>query len=256
MRTIIPADKIGIHFGFKTKLKYRLIQNMKTIGPSNRATEITKMLVKKYGPFEPVRKLKPVEELVYTILSQHTSDINSERAYKNLLAKFGSLHAVAKADTTLIANVIKSGGLNKIKAVRIKNILNIILTKLGNLDLSFLGELPLEEAKSWLKDLPGIGPKSAAVILCFSLDMPAMAVDTHVYRVSKRLQLIEEHISADASHEILEGMVASTEVYKFHSALINHGRKTCKAINPNCSDCILSDICPYPNKPSRQNSKV
>ena len=228
---------------------------MKTIEPSRRVMRITERLVEKYGPFEPVRKLKPVEELVYTILSQHTSDINSERAYKNLLAEFKDLHTVAQADTALIAKVIKSGGLNKIKAARIKTILNIILSKLGNLDLSFLSELPLEEAKSWLKKLPGIGPKSAAVILCFSLDMPAMAVDTHVYRVSKRLQLIEERTTADAAHEILERMVASTEVYQFHSALINHGRKTCKALRPKCNHCVLLDMCPYPTKPSKFGSK-
>ena len=220
---------------------------MKTTGTSYKAREVTKRLVDRYGPFEPVRKLKPVEELVFTILSQHTSDINSERAYKNLLVEFGDLHTVAQADTALIANAIKSGGLNKIKAVRIKTILNIILDKLGNLDLSFLAQLPLEEAKSWLKGLPGIGPKSAAVILCFSLDMPAMAVDTHVYRVSKRLQLIEDNITVAAAHEILEGLVSSSEVYQFHAALINHGRKTCKAIRPNCKQCVLLGICSYPN---------
>jgi endonuclease-3 len=114
----------------------------------------------------------------------------------------------------------------------------------GSYDLSFLAEMPLSEAKAWLKDLPGIGPKTAAIILCFSLGLPAMPVDTHIYRVSRRLGLIGPKVSADAAHDILEPMVAPEDVFAFHVYLIRHGRAVCKAQRPQCSRCVLASSCP------------
>ena len=208
------------------------------------AQEIIRLLGSSYGPFEHARRLDPAEELVYTILSQHTSDINSERAFHQLMAEFGSLEAVARGSVERISQAISSGGLARVKAPRIKQVLNIILEKLGDLDLSFLVEMPLAEAKAWLRELPGIGPKSAAVILCFSLGMPAMAVDTHVHRVSKRLGLIGPKVNADNAHDLLEAMVDSEDVYPFHTALITHGRRVCKALRPQCDECVLASGCP------------
>ena len=134
--------------------------------------EICCLLEKEYGVVEWKPRYDPVSELVVTILSQHTSDINSGRAFEQLMRTFGSLHSVASADVALIERSIKMGGLARIKAPRIKNILNRILELRGNLDLNFLNQLSLQDAKDWLKSLPGIGPKSAAVILCFSFGMP------------------------------------------------------------------------------------
>ena len=208
------------------------------------AQEVIQLLGPSYGPFEHARRLDPAEELVYTILSQHTSDINSERAFHQLMAEFGSLEAVARGSVERISQAISSGGLARVKAPRIKQVLNIILEKLGDLDLSFLAEMPLAEAKAWLRELPGIGPKSAAVILCFSLGMPAMAVDTHVHRVSKRLGLIGPKVNADNAHDLLEAMVESQDVYPFHTALITHGRRICKALRPQCDECVLASGCP------------
>ena len=208
------------------------------------AQETLRLLEPEYGPFPWERRYDPATEVVFTILSQHTSDVNSERAFHRLMEEFGSLEAVAQGDLERIAQAINIGGLAKIKAPRIKEVLNLIMAKRGNLDLYFLREMPLEEAKAWLRQLPGIGPKSAAVILCFSLGMPAMPVDTHVYRVAKRLRLIGAKVSADQAHEILEGMVASEEVYPFHVALITHGRRVCKAPRPRCDQCVLADRCP------------
>ena len=116
-----------------------------------------------------------------------------------MMEEFGTLEAVAAGSIERISKAISSGGLARIKAPRIKTILNLILEKRGDLDLNFLEEMPLADAKAWLRELPGIGPKSAGVILCFSLGMPAMAVDTHVHRVSKRLGLIGPKVSADAA---------------------------------------------------------
>ena len=147
-------------------------------------------------------RYSPAEELVYTILSQHTSDLNSERAFTNLMATFETLDAVADASVDAIEAAIRRGGLAKQKAPRIRNVLRQIRDEIGSFDLSFLAEMPLDEAKAWLKRLNGIGPKTAAIILCFSLGMPAMPVDTHIFRVSKRLGLIGPKVNADKAHDI------------------------------------------------------
>ena len=208
------------------------------------AVEVMEALSPEYGPFHWEPRYDPASELVYTILSQHTSDINSERAFNNLMETFGSLEAIAAADVKQIENAIRRAGLFRVKAPRIKRVLNEVLDEVGSFDLSFLAEMPLDESKDWLKRFNGIGPKTAAIILCFSLGLPAMPVDTHIYRVSKRLGLIGPKVSADQAHDILEPMVASEDVFAFHLYLINHGRKVCKAIRPRCDSCVLAERCP------------
>ena len=197
-----------------------------------------------YGsiPWKP--RYNAAEELVYTILSQHTSDINSERAFHNLWAVFGDLDLIADADVDDIEVAIRRGGLSKTKAPRIKSILNEIREELGSFDLSFLAEMPLIEAKAWHINLKGVGPKTAAIILCFSFGMPAMPVDTHIYRVAQRLSLVGKKISAEKAHDILESLVAPEEVFQFHMYLIKHGRDTCKAQRPKCYQCSLTELCP------------
>ena len=206
--------------------------------------DVMSLLGAEYGPFEWRPRYDPASELVYTILSQHTSDINSERAFKSLMATFGSLGAIAAADVADIEDAIRSGGLAKTKAPRIKAILNEVVRKVGSYDLSFLAEMPLEEAKAWLKELDGVGPKTAAIILCFSLGLPAMPVDTHIYRVAMRLGFIGPKVSAERAHDILEPMVEPDDVFAFHLYLIHHGRQVCKARHPRCADCVLAWGCP------------
>ncbi len=213
-----------------------------------KAGDVMTQLGEAYGPVEWEPRYNPAEELVYTILSQHTSDINSERAFLNLMSVFETLEAIAEASTEEIEEAIKSGGLAKQKSVRIKQVLNIVRSDVGSFDLSFLGEMPLDEAKVWLKDLPGVGPKTAAIILCFSLGMPAMPVDTHIYRVSQRLGLIGKKVSADKAHDILEPMVSQEDVFAFHMYLIKHGRQICKAQRPKCDECVLAWGCPSNGK--------
>ena len=208
------------------------------------AAGVLETLWGEYAPFPQEPRYDPIAEVVFTILSQHTSDRNSERAFKQLRDSFGSLEAVAEGDTELIERNINVGGLAKIKAPRIKQVLNLIMEDVGCLDLSFLKEMPLDEAKAWLRRLPGIGPKSAAVILSFSLGMPAMAVDTHIYRVSKRLGLIGPKTNYEQAHDILEQSVAPEQVFPFHMALITHGRRVCKAPRPLCHQCVLAHACP------------
>lgn len=208
------------------------------------AVEIMAALSAEYGPFEWKRRYDPASELVYTILSQHTSDVNSERAFADLMAAFGTLEAVAEAAVAEIEDAIRRAGLFRVKAPRIKQVLNDIHAEVGSFDLSFLAEMPLSEAKAWLRRFNGIGPKTAAIILCFSLGLPAMPVDTHIYRVSRRLGLIGPKVTADQAHDILEPMVHPNDVFAFHLYLINHGRRTCKAIRPRCGSCVLAERCP------------
>ena len=202
------------------------------------------LMLDQYGPFEEEPRLDAAHEIVFTILSQHTSDINSSRAYQRLMERFGSLENVVRADVSAIEDAIAPGGLAKIKAPRIKEVLGMIAELNGSFDLSFLRELPLEEAKAWLRQLPGIGPKSAGIILNFSLGMPAMAIDTHIYRVCKRLGIIGPKVSADKAHGLLESAVDPDMVYQFHLAFITHGRQVCKAQRPRCPECVVATACP------------
>lgn len=206
--------------------------------------DVMLLLGPEYGPFEWVPRYDPASELVYTILSQHTSDVNSGRAFENLMTAFGSLNAVASAEVSDIEDAIRMGGLAKVKAPRIRAVLNQVLEDVGSFDLMFLGEMPLDEAKAWLKRLDGIGPKTAAIILCFSLGMPAMPVDTHIHRVAQRLGLVGKKISAEKAHDVLEAKVEPEDVFDFHLYLINHGRQVCKALRPRCDRCVLAWGCP------------
>jgi endonuclease-3 len=207
--------------------------------------EAIRLLEERYGPFPQEPRLDAAHELAFTILSQHTSDINSERAFRQLMGRFKTLEAVAQADVKDIEEAISVGGLARVKAPRIKQILNRVLELNDNsLDLSFLRELPLDEAKAWLRQLPGIGPKSAGIILSFALGMPAMAIDTHIYRVCQRLGLIGPKVNAEKAHEIMEAAVEPELVFPFHIAFITHGRQVCKAQRPRCGECVISYECP------------
>lgn len=222
----------------------RKARSRKKAAPSIPVADAIRLMTEQYGPFPEEPRLDPIHELTFTILSQHTSDTNSERAFRNLMRRFGSLEAVAAGEVADIEEAISGGGLARIKAPRIKQVLSRIIELNGYLDLSFLREMPLSEAKAWLRQLPGIGPKSAGIILSFSLGMPAMAVDTHIYRVSQRLALIGPKVSADKAHDLLEDAVDPEMVYPFHQAFITHGRQVCKAQRPRCEECVVSHGCP------------
>ena len=206
--------------------------------------EYIRAMTEAYGPFKEEPRLDPAHEAVFTILSQHTSDINSVRAFGLLMERFGSLEGVAQGNVADIEDAISPGGLARVKAPRIKEFLNRVIALNGSLDLSFLREMPLEEAKAWLRQLPGIGPKSAGIVLNFALGMPAMAIDTHIYRVCQRLKFIGPKVSADKAHEILEAAVAPEQVFQFHVSMINHGRRVCKAQRPLCDECVVAESCP------------
>jgi endonuclease III len=214
-----------------------------------RAREINELLTSYYGePTRPNGRTDPLSELIAVILSQHTSDLNSERAFNSLHARFPSWAAVREAPTAEVADAIRGGGLALIKAPRIQRVLDQIYAARGELSLDFLADLSLDDARTFLRTLDGVGPKSAACVLLFSLDQPAMPVDTHVHRVAGRLGLIPPRTTADAAHEQLERMVPPADVYRFHVGLIQHGRAVCKAQRPRCAQCPVNALCPYPAK--------
>lgn len=187
----------------------------------------------------------PLEELVQTILSQHTSDVNSERAYLELRRRFSTWEAVRDAPVDDVVDAIRSGGLAEQKARRIQQVLATVLDCDPDEPLSCLNSLPLDEAKAYLTSLPGVGPKTAACVLLFACGRPALPVDTHVYRVSKRLGLIDERVTEQQAHDRLESLLDAEDVYTFHVNMIAHGRAVCTARNPRCATCPLSDLCRY-----------
>ena len=206
--------------------------------------EIIALLEQEHGALERQPLGDPLSVLIGTILSQNTSDVNSHRAFDKLIETFGTWEQVAQAGVDEIAEAIKDGGLNRIKAVRIKASLQSILDSHGSLDLGFLVNRPSSEAREWLEKLPGVGPKTAACVLLFSLGKPALPVDTHVYRVSKRLGLINSKVSPEEAHRLLETMVPEDKRYEFHLLMLAHGRRVCQARRPLCQECIFQQQCP------------
>jgi len=187
----------------------------------------------------------PVTELVLTILSQNTSDTNSGRAFMRLKQRFPTWEAVTEAPPDELESAIAVGGLAGQKAPRIQAALRAVHQARGGWDLDFLRDLPLAEAKTWLRGLNGVGPKTAACVLMFALGRPALPVDTHVHRVAQRLGLVAATASAEKAHDILEGMLAPDEVYPLHISLIRHGRRLCRAQRPLCEECPLLPGCPH-----------
>jgi endonuclease-3 len=206
--------------------------------------EVVELLGQEYGPrkWQPARD--PIDVLIGTILSQNTSDANSGRAFASLKASFDSWKAVASAPAEHIARVIKSGGLSQIKAVRIKQALEQIEKELGRISLDPLKSMNMAEAEDYLMRLPGVGHKTASCVLLFSLGKPSLPVDTHVFRVAKRLGLIDSKVSLEKAHSLLQEQIPSSKVYQFHVHMIEHGRRICHAQQPRCDRCILRSVCP------------
>ena len=201
-------------------------------------------LRKAFGPMQAPRRLDPLSELIYTILSQNTSDTNSWRAFERLRAKYKDWNQLRRAPVAQIAATIAVAGLSKQKAPRIKQIVNDIWDQHGTLSLACLERMDVEEAKAYLSEFSGVGPKTIACVLLFACGKPVLPVDTHVYRVSRRLQLIGAKTTVVKAHEVLGSIVPSELVLEFHLQLIKLGRTICLARSPRCDACPLADICP------------
>jgi endonuclease-3 len=209
---------------------------------------LSKLLEKEYGEKNLRPSFNPLSELISTILSQNTSDHNSHRAFRDLKNNFKSWEELKDAPLRKVVQSIKTGGLERIKAIRIKKILVQIYKERGNFDLSFLKKWETGEIKKYLSKFKGVGDKTVACVLLFSLGRPVLPVDTHILRVSKRLGLLPPKSDSKKAHQILQKLIPPNLVYPFHLNLIEHGRKICKARILLCGDCILLKICKFKDK--------
>lgn len=212
---------------------------------AKRAIQIHERLLEVYG--EPIWRnpLPAIDELVSTILSQNTNDMNRDRAFDLLRAKFPAWEAVRDADPEEVINAIRPAGLANQKGPRIQQVLRSITAERGSLDLSFLADLPVDEARAWLTRFKGVGPKTAAIVLCFALGKPAFPVDTHIYRVSGRIGLRPERMTVEQAHPHLESLFPPETYYAAHLNLIRLGREVCTARRPYCERCPILKLCDF-----------
>jgi len=198
-----------------------------------------------YGPIDWRDPLPAVDELVSTILSQNTNDRNRDKAFESLRRKFPTWKEVMEAKPEDVITAIRIAGLAHQKGPRIQAVLRQIVQERGSLDLSFLADMPVEEARAWLMHFNGVGPKTAAIVLQFSMDIPAFPVDTHVYRVTTRLGLTPAKMSVEQAHAHLSELFEPANYKVDHLNIIRLGREICAARNPQHERCPLSDICDY-----------
>jgi endonuclease III len=215
--------------------------------PGTRAhtLEIARRLEAEYGrrPFR--RHHPPVAELVTTMLSHSTTDANQFAAFDALVARYPTWDEVRAAPTADVEETIRVAGLANQKAPRIQGVLDRIADEPRGRDLEWLGRVPLDEAMAYLTALPGVGPKTAACVMCFCFDAPVVPADTHVHRIALRTGIVPPGSSAVRAQERLSAWTPPGEAYGMHMRLIAHGRGTCNARAPRCGECPLLDLCPH-----------
>jgi endonuclease-3 len=228
---------------------------------TRRLRAICTRLEKRFGPLEVPRSTDPLDELILTVLSQHTSDLNSERAFAALRAAYPTWDAVVDADSDEVADVIRSGGLANTKARRIQSILREVHQRERAYSLDRLSAVSDAEAREWLVSFPGVGPKTAAVVLSFAFGRDTMPVDTHVHRVTRRLGIVPPKASAEQADRLLHELIPEGLRTPLHVGFIKLGREICKAPIPRCRQCPLKDLCPtapryLPSRTRRQRARA
>lgn len=212
---------------------------------ARRARAVHRRLLAHYGPAVWRHPLPPLDEVISTILSQNTNDLNRDRAFASLRTRFPTWEAVRDAPLRSVVAAIRSAGLGPQKAPRIRGFLRDLTAERGSLDLSFLERMPAPEVHAWLRRFPGVGPKTAAIVMLFSLDLPAFPVDTHIHRVAGRLGLRPPRATAEQSHDLLARQFLPEMYRDAHLNLIRLGREICQARRPRCEICPLNDLCDY-----------
>ena len=218
---------------------------MKRCGAVPDVGAVCRALERGYGPLPPRKCEPPLNVLIATILSQNTSDVNSQRAYRRLRRLFPRWADVAAAAPREIEAAIHCGGLARVKAARIYRVLRLILTSEGRLSLARLKTVSAANALAWLTDLPGVGLKTACCVLLFGFGRPVMPVDTHVYRIVGRLGWIRKKTPVDKVPEILERLIPARLILPIHLHLIEHGRRVCRPQRPRCGACLLAKHCAF-----------
>jgi endonuclease III len=209
------------------------------------ALEVHRRLLALYGEPAWHSPLPILDELISTILSQNTNDINRDRAFKQLKQRFTSLEEVRDADAEQVINSIRSAGLANQKGPRIQSLLRQITAERGSLDVEFLRDLPADEAWDWLIKFDGVGPKTASIVMLFSLDKPAFPVDTHIQRVTGRIGLRPEKMSNEKAHQYLAELFPPETYAAAHLNIIRLGREVCHSRKPECERCVLNSICDF-----------
>ncbi len=236
-----------------------------SIRTSVHLANVYELLIETYGEPQNQPDYDPLGGLVGTILSQHTSDINSGRAYNQLIARFPTWEEVRDADTDAVAKEIRSGGLANIKAPRIQIALDTLTVEqqqqggkkpLADYLYDELKKRTPEEGWLYLRRIPGVGPKTAACVMMFNMNQPVMPIDTHVHRTSQRLGLIGPKVNADKAHAIYARTLPPEWVYPLHVNLITHGRQTCHAQRPECGRCPLYSMCAYVGSVNAQETAI
>jgi endonuclease-3 len=196
-----------------------------------------------------------LDELISTILSQNTNDTNRDRAFTKLKKRFEAWENVRDADVDTVVEAIRSAGLANQKGPRIQKILQQITAERGSLELEFLKELSTEEAMDWLMQFNGVGPKTASIVLLFSLGKPAFPVDTHIQRVTGRVGMRPEKMSNEQAHRYLAELFPPETYQASHLNIIRLGREICHPRRPVCDICVLQSLCDYfqQNQPLRDN---
>jgi endonuclease III len=210
---------------------------------SRQAHLVHQQLLLVYGTPEWRTPLAPLDELVSTILSQNTNDINRDRAFIALRTRFSNWEQVRDADPAEVVNAIRVAGLANQKGPRIQTVLRQITEQRGSLSLDFLRQWSTDEARAWLMQFNGVGPKTAAIVLLFSLEKPAFPVDTHIYRVTGRLGLRPAELTVEQAHVYLEHLIAPESYGPFHLNLIHLGRTVCHPRRPECTICPVQTLC-------------
>lgn len=195
----------------------------------------------------------PLDSLIRALLSQHTTDVNRDRAFAALRAHFPDWRTVAEAPVEEIAEVIRATNHAWTKAGRLRELLRNLITEQGAATLDFLRDWPTERVLQYLTAIPGVGKKSAAIVCLFSLGRPVMPVDTHVYRVTQRLGWIGERTSAERAHDVLRALIPAALVFPLHVGLWEHGRVTCRPV-PRCGQCAIYRFCRFPAKTAPEPS--
>jgi endonuclease-3 len=212
--------------------------------PRERVAELLRRLRRRYGPLEAPLRREPLDELILTVLSQNTNDTNRDRAWAAMRARFPVWADVAAAREGDLVDAIRVGGLANTKGPRIQAILREVRAREGGFDLGWMRDAPDARVAEYLASLPGVGPKTVACVLAFSLGRPALPVDTHVHRAATRLGLLPPGIAAGPAHPAIEEVVPARSRIAMHVALIRLGRDVCRAGRPRCAECVLADRCP------------
>lgn len=208
-------------------------------------TKIIGLLERNYGIPEVDRFEEPLDELIFTILSQNTNDRNRDRAWAELKKAFPNFESILTEPRKKLERTIRVAGLAEQKSKNIVGILKKIKETKGELSLKFLKRYDKESARRYLLSFKGVGPKTAACVLLFSLNKPAFPVDTHIFRVTRRLGLVPKSATTERAHRILEGVVPEEKYHSFHINLIKLGRKVCSPKKPKCENCPLNSLCDF-----------